>query len=163
GGDFPSPSLFVWSRPLPGGDFMEQELIQIFELLVALVAAIAAYWQHRQKSQAVVAREETLVGKEVAEALQWAAESEKDDVVAYFNPDDDTVTRPPETVPARSWKMSDETRRWVTVGHSPEEQASMLKQISDAEEKRKMRYIISVPSGYYEIEYGLVKGGGRGG
>ena len=133
---------------------MEQELIQIFELLVALVAAIAAYWQHRQKSQAVVAREETLVGKEVAEALQWAAESEKDDVVAYFNPDDDTVTRPPETVPARSWKMSDETRRWVIVGHSPAEQASLLKQIAEAEEKRKMRYIISVPSAFYEIEYG---------
>jgi len=47
---------------------MEQELVQIFELLVALVAAIAAYWQHRQKSQAVVAREEALVEKEVAEA-----------------------------------------------------------------------------------------------
>jgi hypothetical protein len=142
---------------------MEQELIQIFELLVALVAAIAAYWQHRQKSQAVVAREEALVEKEVAEALAWAAESEKDDVVAYFDPDDDTVTRPPETVHPRSWKMSDETRRWVTAGHSPEEQASLLKQIAEAEEKRKMRYIISVPSGYNEIEYGLVKGGGKGG
>ncbi len=112
---------------------MEQELIQIFELLVALVAAIAAYWQHRQKSQAVVAREETLVGKEVAEALQWAAESEKDDVVAYFDPDDDTVTRPPETVRPGSWKMSDETKRWVTVGHAPAEQASMLKQIAEAD------------------------------
>ena len=100
---------------------------------------------------------------DVTQALQWAAESEKDDVVAYFDPDDDTVTRPPETVPARSWKMRDETRRWVTVSHSPEEQASLLKQIADAEERRKMRYIISVPSGYYEIEYGLVKGGGRGG
>jgi len=142
---------------------MEQELIQIFELLVALVAAIAAYWQHRQKSQAVVAREEALVEKEVAEALQWAAESEKDDVVAYFDPDNDTVTRPPETVPARSWKMSDETRRWVTGGHAPAEQASLLKQIAEAEEKRKMRYIISVPNGYYEIEYGLVKGGGNRG
>lgn len=100
---------------------------------------------------------------DVTQALQWAAESEKDDVVAYFNPDDDTVTRPPETVPARSWKMSDETRRWVIVGHSPEEQATMLKQIAEAVEKRKMRYIISVPSAYYEIEYGLVKGGGKGG
>ena len=100
---------------------------------------------------------------DVTQALQWAAESEKDDVVAYFDPDDDTVTRPPETVRPGSWKMSDETRRWVTVGHSPEEQASMLKQIADAEERRKMRYIISVPSGYYEIEYGLVKGGGKGG
>ncbi len=110
-----------------------------------------------------MAREEALVEKEVAEALQWAAESEKDDVVAYFDPEDDTVTRPPEMVPARSWKMSDETKRWVTAGHSPEEQASLLKQIAEAEEKRKMRYIISVPSGYYEIEYGLVKGGGKGG
>ena len=142
---------------------MEQELVQIFELLVALVAAIAAYWQHRQKSQAVVAREEARFEKEVAEALQWAAESEKDDVVAYFDPDDDTVTRPPETVRPGSWKMSDETRRWVTVGHAPAEQASLLKQIAEAEEKSKMRYIISVPSAYYEIEYGLVKGGGRGG
>ena len=100
---------------------------------------------------------------DVTLALASAAESEKDDVLAYFDPDDDTVTRPPETVPARSWKMSDETRRWVIVGHSPEEQATMLKQIAEAEEKRKMRYIISVPSAYYEIEYGLVKGGGKGG
>ena len=100
---------------------------------------------------------------DVTQALQWAAESEKDDVLAYFDPDDDTVTRPPETVRPGSWKMSDETRRWVTVGHAPAEQASLLKQIAEAEEKRKMRYIISVPSAYYEIEYGLVKGGGRGG
>jgi len=25
-----------------------------------------------------------------------------------------------------------------------------------------MRYVISVPHAFYEIEYGLVKGGGRG-
>ena len=91
---------------------------------------------------------------DVTQALQWAAESEKDDVLAYFDPDDDTVTRPPETVRPGSWKMSDETRRWVTVGHAPAEQASLLKQIAEAEEKRKMRYIISVPSAFYEIEYG---------
>lgn len=29
-----------------------------------------------------------------------------------------------------------------------------VKQIAEAEEKRKMRYIISVPSAFYEIEYG---------
>jgi ATP phosphoribosyltransferase len=142
---------------------VEQELIQIFELLVALVAAVAAYWQHRQKKQVVVERAEAIVEKEVAEALQWAAESEKDDVVAYFDPDDDSVTRPPEAVRPGSWKMSDETKCWVTAGHSPEEQASLLKQIAEAEEKKKIRYIISVPGAYYEIEYGLVKGGGKGG
>ncbi len=141
---------------------MENELVQIFELLVALVAAIVAYWQHRQKSQAVEAREEAVVEKEVAEALQWAAESEKNEVVSYFDPADDTVTKPPESVPARSWKMSDETKRWVTFNHKPDEQASLLKQIAEAEEQKKVSYFISVPGFFYEIEYGLVKGGGRG-
>jgi len=141
---------------------MENELVQIFELFVALVAAIVAYWQHKQKSQAVEAREEALIEKEVAEALQFAAESEKNDVVSYFDPADDTVTRPPDSVPARSWKMSDETKRWVTFNHNPDEQASLLKQIAEAEEQKKVSYFISVPGCFYEIEYGLVKGGGRG-
>ncbi|MCE5298634.1 MAG: hypothetical protein LLF84_06800 [Methanoregulaceae archaeon] len=141
---------------------MEQELIQIFEMLVALVAALVAYWQHQQKTQAVEEREEALVEKEVAEALQFAAESEKNEVVSYFDPDDDKVTKPPEAIPSRSWKMSDETKRWVTVGHSPEEQASLLRQIAIAEDQKKMQYFISVPTAYYEIEYGLVKGGGKG-
>ena len=141
---------------------MEQELVQIFELLAALVAAIVAYWQHRQKSQAVEAREEAVVEKEIAEAMQWTAESQKNELVSFFDPSDDSVTRPPESVPARSWKMSDETKRWVTFNHKPDEQASLLKQIAEAEEQKKMRYFISVPGCFYEIEYGLVKGGGRG-
>jgi len=141
---------------------MENELVQIFELFVALVAAIFAYWQHQQKTRAIEAKEEALVEKEVAEALQFAAESEKEDVVSYFDPDDDKVTTPPDAVPSRSWKMSDETKRWVTVGHSPDEQASLLRQIANAEDQKKMRYFISVPTAYYEIEYGLVKGGGKG-
>ena len=142
---------------------MEQELIQIFEMLVALVAALFAYWQHRQKTQAVEEKEEAMVEKEVAEALQFTAESEKDEVVSYFDPEDDKVTTPPDAVPSRSWRMSDETKRWVTVGHSSEEQASLLRQIANAENERKMQYFISVPTAYYEIEYGLVKGGGKGG
>ena len=141
---------------------MENELVQIFELFVALVAAIVAYWQHQQKSQAVEAREEAVVEKEIAQAQQWVAESEKNDVVAYFDPSDETVTKPPETVPARSWKMSDETKRWVTFNHKPDEQASLLKQIAEAEEQKKYRCFISVPGCFYEIEYGLLKGGGRG-
>lgn len=141
---------------------MENELVQIFEMLVALVAALVAFWQHRQKTQALEEKEEVLVEKEVAEALQFAAESEKDEVVSYFDPEDDKVTIPPDAVPSRSWKMSDETKRWVTVGHTPEEQASLLRQIAKAEEQKKMRYFISVPGCFYEVEYGLVKGGGRG-
>ena len=141
---------------------MEPELIQIFEMLVALVAALVAYWQHHQKNQAIEAKEEALVEKEVAEALQFAAESEKDEVVSYFDPEDDKVTTPPDAVPSRSWKMNDETKRWVTVGHTPDEQASLLKQIAEAEEQKKYHYFISVPGCFYEIEYGLLKGGGKG-
>jgi len=57
-------------------------------------------------------------------------------VVAFFDPKDETVTTPPEAVPARSWKMSDETRRWVLVGHDSTNQATLLRQIEEAEEKR---------------------------
>jgi len=141
---------------------MENELVQIFELLVALVAAIVAYWQHQQKNQAVEAKEEAVVEKEISEAIQWTTESQKNELVSFFDPSDDSVTKPPESVPARSWKMSDETKRWVTFNHKPDEQASLLKQIAEAEEQKKMRYFISVPGCFYEIEYGLLKGGGRG-
>lgn len=71
------------------------------------------------------------------------------------------VKAPPD-VAARSWKMSDETKRWITVRHTPGDQASLLKQIADAEEQKKIRYLIPVPNAYYEIEYGLLKGGGKG-
>jgi len=58
--------------------------------------------------------------------------------------------------------MSDETKRRMTFNKKPDSQASLLKQIADAEEQKKVSYFISVPGSYYEIEYGLVKGGGRG-
>jgi len=132
-----------------------------FEMLVALVAALVPNWQHRQKTQAIEEKEEVLMEKEVAEALRFAAESEKDEVVSYFDPEDYKVTTPPDTVPSRFWKMNDETRRWVTVGHKPDGQNSQLKQIAEAEGQKKVSYFISVPGCFYEIEYGLVKGGGR--
>mgnify|MGYP000938795644 FL=1 len=141
---------------------MEQELIQILEMLAALVLAIVAYWQNRGKKVAEQATVEAFAGMHLAEAQQWEAEAEKADVVAFFDPQDDRVTEPPETVPARSWKMNDETKRWVTVGHTPDEQASLLKQIAEAEEDKKYHYFISVPGCFYEIEYGLLKGGGKG-
>ncbi len=142
---------------------MDSELIQILEMLAALVMAVVAYWQNRQKKQAEQAKSEAETGMHLAQAQQWEAEEEKADVVSFFDPQDDRVTDPPENIPSRSWKMNDETKRWVTIGHSPEEQASLLKQIAEAENQKKMRYFISVPTAFYEIEYGLVKGGGKGG
>lgn len=141
---------------------MEQEIIQILEMFIAIVAAIIAYWQHRQKNQAEEATVEAFAGMNLAEAQKWEAEGEKADVVAFFDPQDDRVTEPPENVPARSWKMNDETKRWVTVGHTADEQASLLKQIAEAEEQKKYHYFILVPGCFYEIEYGLLKGGGKG-
>jgi hypothetical protein len=93
--------------------------------------AVIAYWQNRQKGQ----------------------------VVAFFDPANDSVTTAPSSVPSRSWKMDDEKR--LCAGRSPEEQASLLQQVADAEVLEKSSYIISVPSGYYEIEYGLIKGSGK--
>jgi hypothetical protein len=141
---------------------MEPELIQILELLAAFVMAVVAFWQNRQKSRAELAGQEALAGMHLAGALQGQAERESTEIVSFFDPQDDRVTSPPESVPARSWKMSDETKRWVTFGHTPDEQASLLKQIAEAEEKQKIHYFISVPGCYYEIEYGLLRGGGKG-
>jgi hypothetical protein len=141
---------------------MDPDIIHILELFAALVAAIIAYWQHRQKTIAEGEATEAFAGMAFAEAEQAEAEDRKDEVVAFFDPEDGRVTEPPEGVPARSWKMNEETKRWVTVGHSPDEQASLLNQIEEAESQKKYHYFISVPSAFYEIEYGLVKGGGKG-
>jgi DUF438 domain-containing protein len=112
---------------------MEAALTQIIEMAIALVMAVTAFWQHRQKQE----------------------------VVAFFDPKDTGVTAPPASVPSRSWTMDDATRQWLCTGHLPEEQVSLLQQVADAEAQQKTSYVISVPSGSYEIEYGLIKGSGK--
>jgi len=141
---------------------MKPELIQILELLATLVMAVIAFRQNRQKELADEAKQEALTGMHLAVALEGQAERESAEIVSFFDPQDDRVTSPPENVPARSWKMNDETKRWVTFGHKPDEQASLLKQIAEAEQQKKSNYFIAVPGCFYEIEYGLLKGGGKG-
>jgi len=124
---------------------MEDELIQILEMLIALIAAIIAYWQKRQKDTAV---------------------NETRQIVAFFDPKDETVTSPPDQVPARSWKMQDDTRKWVLSGHDAANQAALLRQIEEAEGQQLLHYFLAFSDqggGYYEIEYGLMKGSGAGG
>ena len=123
---------------------MDPQIVQIIEMIVALVAAIAAYWQRTKKID---------------------AENETQQVVAFFDPKDDTVTTPPEAVPARSWKMDDATKAWVLVGHNALNQVGLLNQIDEAEGKRLMHYYLTFQDrggGFYEIEYGLMKGSGIG-
>jgi len=59
--------------------------------------------------------------------------------------------------------MSDETRKWVLVGHDVTNQATLLRQIEEAEKEKSMHYYLSYQDwggGFYEIEYGLMKGSG---
>jgi hypothetical protein len=88
-------------------------------MLVAIVIAIVAYWQRHQKIE---------------------AKNETRQVIAYFDPKDNSVTTPPASVPARSWKMDGETKRWVLVGHDVLNQAKLLKQIEDVEGQQLLHY-----------------------
>ena len=54
--------------------------------------------------------------------------------------------------------MDDETKKWLTFDHSPEERESLLKQVAENEAKNAYNYTISVGSAYYEIENGIDEG-----
>lgn len=123
---------------------MEEDLAPILELLAALVAAVIAYWQHHKMA---------------------VAENTTGEVIAFFDPKDDTITTPPAPVPSRSWKMNSETRQWVIAGHDPATQGDLLRQIDAAEGQQLPRYYLTFADrggGYYEIEYGLMKRSGVG-
>ncbi len=123
---------------------MDPQIIQIIEMIAAVVMAIVAYWQRTQKIE---------------------AEKDTRQVVAFFDPKDDSVTTPPATVLARSWKMDDETKRWVLSGHDALNQADLLRQIDVAEGQKLTHYYLTFADrngGFYEIEYGLMKGSGVG-
>ncbi len=97
----------------------------------------------------------------VQEIDRYLAETRQ--VVSFFDPKDERVTTPPGAVPARSWKMSDQTRKWVLAGHDAMNQATLLRQVEEAEEKRQTHYYLTYQDrggGFYEIEYGLMKGSG---
>ncbi len=120
---------------------MDPELSQIVELLVMLAAAVIAYIQTMQKRSA-----ENLTAQ----------------VVSYFDPDDDSVKAAPAELPARSYLMSDATKRWLTFDHPPAEQESLLRQVAEAEAGKRDTYTISVPSAWYQVEYGLIRASGKG-
>jgi hypothetical protein len=70
---------FCPDRPFPEEIIMESSLTQIIEMAIALLMAVIAVWQNCQKGQ----------------------------VVAFFDPGNESVTTPPSSVPARTWKMAD--------------------------------------------------------
>lgn len=62
-------------------------------------------------------------------------------------------------LPERSWKMSESTKRYCTFDASPENRATILKQIDEAEAEMRTHYTIGFEGGYYIIDYGLLMGG----
>ena len=128
---------------------MEPELTNLIEILITLAAAFIAYVQHMRATKAT--------------ATATAATGTTSQVLRYFDPADDTVTSAPPVVPGRSYKMTDSTKRWLTFDHSPFEQESLLRQVAEAEAEKFDTYTITVPSAWYDIEYGLIKGSGGSG
>ena len=126
---------------------MDPELTNLIEILITLAAAFIAYVQHMRATKAT--------------ASANAATATTSQVLSYFDPTDDTVTTAPPEVPGRSFRMTDSTKRWLTFDHSPIEQESLLRQVVEAEAKRLDKYTITVPSAWYDIEYGLIKGSGK--
>ncbi|MCX6690787.1 MAG: hypothetical protein NTW33_01730 [Methanoregula sp.] len=59
--------------------------------------------------------------------------------------------------------MAEETKEWITCDQSPENRESLLRQVAEAESKRLGVYTISVPSVWYNIEYGIPSGSGGSG
>lgn len=96
-------------------------------------------------------------------------ESEKDDIVSFYDPKDDRVTNGRDVnVPARSWKMSESTKAWLTAGHSEKTKGELLKAVDEAEAQGKTHYVIPWTDagrgeeGFYIIDFGLIQGGGKG-
>ena len=128
---------------------MDPELTNVIELFFAFAFAGFAYIQHRRATGAIA---ETQVAQQTT-----------NQVLSYFDATDDTVTVAPPEVQGRSYKMADSTKRWLTFDHSPVERENLLRQVAEAEAERLDTYTITVPSAWYDIEYGLIKGSGGSG
>lgn len=147
---------------------MNTELIPLIELFIAAIAAAIAYIQNHKKKiaerETAEARADVAVAwNRTVEAIDGEARAEDraGEIVSFFDPSDETVTEAPAGIPARSYRMSDETKRWLTFDHPPGEQQSLLRQVAEAEEKRLATYTLDLPSAWYEIEYGLIHSSGR--
>jgi len=128
---------------------VDPELINLFEIVITLFAAFIAFVQHTRANGAIIESEQS---KQTTR-----------NVLNFFDQTDDTVPVAPPEVPGRSFKMSDESKRWITSDRSSEERESLLRQVAEAESKRLGVYQISVPSVWYNIEYGVPLGSGGSG
>lgn len=123
-------------------DIPQAVLDALWALLIAAIGWIMAY----------------IKAKEVKEAKAETAA-----VIDYFDPTEKGTEQPPAVIPARTYTMSEETKKWITTGETDADQKSILEQVAANEAKGLATYKVIYSKGYYDIEYGLIKGSGREG
>lgn len=105
----------------------------IIAFIITLIAALYAWYQNRQKTETINA------------FIPGTEESQTPTTISKL--------------PDRTWKMSDSTKRWLTFDATPENKIAILNAVEEAENQKLTHYTIGYEGGYYEIEYGLLKGG----
>jgi hypothetical protein len=115
---------------------MEPAITQLIEAVIALILAIVAYLKYREAG-AVTAKLENVV-------------------IAYTEPNAPEPVI--EELPARSWKMDQGTKQFLTAGAFKPYTAYILEAVEKAEAARLTDYWINVPNGVgYHITWGLLK------
>jgi hypothetical protein len=108
--------------------------------------------------EAVWAQLILLITTVVGFVIAYIENQKKKEVIAFFDPKDNTAYVPPEGVEERSWKMNDETKKFLTCDLNAADAESALKQVAEAEAAGKIEYTITLPKWSFMIEYGLIKG-----
>ncbi len=93
--------------------------------------------------------------------LAYLKTNEVKNVQNFFDPASPVII-PPKNTPTRSYLMSDSVKAFLICGESASDQATMITQVEEAEAAGKIKYTISYSKGYYNIEYGQIRGGGKG-
>lgn len=92
-------------------------------------------------------------------------EDELPDIGGDFDPKVHTAEEHgdlPDGTFARGLKMPDSRFNNMAAGHPAEEVAAMRKQVDEAESQGLRNYMVKFSNGFYLIENGIVKGGGKG-
>lgn len=105
----------------------------IIAFLIALISAIIAWYQNSQKNMIVQAY------------TAGTVESITPAIVAKL--------------PDRSWKMSESTKRFLTMDCPADVKADLLKQVAAAEAAFMTDYEVNFPGGHSHVQYGLVYSG----
>ena len=129
---------------------MIEDLNNLYELVIAVVAAVAALFAWIKDKQAK---------SETARADNNAAYA--DAVQKYFDPTDTTVQTPPDGTPKASYQMSPEVLEFLVSGESEADRNLMLAQVAEAEAKDLCEYRVTYSRGYYNISYGQIAGGAK--